>query len=47
MKRLIRLGVLAAIACSLNSCGVADLLGRTVGNTVQSLGGLAGAASAL
>ncbi len=47
MKRMIRLGVLAAIACALNSCGVADLLGRTVSNTVQSASGLVGAASAL
>jgi hypothetical protein len=44
MKRIIQLAALAAIALSLNSCGLPGALGRTAGNLVQGVGNIANAA---
>lgn len=43
MKRVLQLIVLAAMALSLNSCGLPAALGRTAGNAVKSAGGLVNA----
>jgi hypothetical protein len=47
MKRLLQLVTLAAIALSLNSCGLPAALARTAGNVVNSAGGLVGPALGL
>jgi hypothetical protein len=46
-RRLLQWIVLTALVLSATSCGLPQMLGRTVGNTVNKLGGLAGAAAAL
>ena len=44
MKRIFQLTALAAIALSLNSCGLPAALGRTAGNLVQGVGNVANSA---
>jgi hypothetical protein len=46
MKRFLQWIALAAMVCSLNSCSLPGILGRTMGNLTKSLGGLAGPAAA-
>lgn len=46
MKRLLQWIALAALVFSAPSCGLPQLLGRTVGNTAQKLGPLMNAAAA-
>lgn len=41
MKRTLQLAVLAAVAFSLNSCGLPGALGRSAGRLANSVGGLA------
>jgi hypothetical protein len=41
MKRMLQLAALAAIALSLNSCGLPAALGRTAGNVVNGVGNMA------
>lgn len=43
-RRFIQWLALATLALSASSCGLPDLLGRTVGNTVNKAGAYAGAA---
>ena len=42
MNRLLKWTVLATLLLSLNSCGIPQLAGRTLGNTLNSVGALSG-----
>lgn len=42
MKRLLQWIVLAAMLLSLSSCGIPQLAGRTLGNTLNSVGAMGG-----
>jgi hypothetical protein len=42
MKMIIQAAILLAAAISLNSCGVAEVLGRTAGRVMESVGNSAG-----
>jgi hypothetical protein len=42
MKRLLKWIVLTAMLLSLSSCGIPQLAGRTLGNTLKSVGAMGG-----
>ncbi|NJR42867.1 MAG: hypothetical protein HC767_09615 [Akkermansiaceae bacterium] len=44
MKKIIQVVVLLAAIASLNSCGVAEVLGRTAGRVFDGVGNAAGKA---
>ena len=44
MNRILQLAALAAIALSLNSCGLPAALGRSAGNLVNGVGNIANTA---